>query len=116
MGQEQIRVVVASGASTSASFEFSRTYPLYGIHVGTMSTGTVFGIHAKSDDGSTFYEVMNPVNPQTATVSNLTMQIGSNVGKGGGFINVAGGFKAGRVVLTGVVSGGVSFNIIGYDG
>lgn len=114
--QEQIRVLVASGASTSGGFLFSRTYPMYGIHVGSMSTGTVFGIHARSDDGSTYYQVMNPVNPSTSTVSNLTMQVGSNVGNAGGFISVLGGYMAGRIVLTGVVSGGVSFNIIGYDG
>jgi len=113
---QQIRVVVASGASTSSNFAFSRIFPLYGIQVGTMSTGTVFGIHAMADNGTTFYQVMNPSNPQTSTVSNLTMQIGSNVGVGGGFINVQGGFQAGRIVLTGVVSGGVSFNIFGYDG
>jgi hypothetical protein len=114
--QEQIRVVVASGASTSSNAVFSRIYPSYGVTVGTMSTGAVWGIHISDDDGTTFKQLMNPTNPQTSTVSNLTYQVGSNVGVGGGFINVPGGYKAMRVVLTGVVSGGVSFNIIGYDG
>lgn len=113
--QEQIRVVVASGASTSSNAAFSRVFPMYGIVVGTMSTGVIFGIHVKNDD-SAFYQMMTPQNVLTATVTNLTMQIGSNVGVGGGFVNIAGGFKEMRLVLTGVVSGGVSFNIIGYDG
>lgn len=112
---EQIRVVVASGASTSSLAQFSRIYPMYGVHVGTMSTGMVFGVHARSDDTSTYYQVMHPPNPATATVTNLTLQVGTNVGVGGGFVNISGGFKDMRIVLTGVVSGGVSFNIFGYD-
>lgn len=113
--QEQIRVVVASGASTSSQAAFSRVFPAYGVFVGTMSTGVIFGIHAMSDSGS-FYQVMNPVNVQTSTVTNLTFQVGSHVGAGGGFVNLPGGYKDFRFVLTGVVSGGVSFNVIGYDG
>lgn len=111
---EQVRVSVASGASTSSLAQFSKIYPMYGIHVGTMSTGMVFGIQVRSDDTSTYYQVMNPQNPNTSTVSSITMQIGSNVGVGGGFINVVGGFKDMRFVLTGVVSGGASFSIHGY--
>jgi hypothetical protein len=115
MAHEQIKVTVASGASTSGDASFSRVYPMYGVEVGTMSTGVVWGIHQSTDGGSTFKQVMNPPNPLTATVTNLTLQVGTNVGVGGGFVVVPGGFKYAKIVLTGVVSGGVSFNIIGFD-
>lgn len=114
--QEQITVVIASGTSTSSNALFSRTYPIYSVQVGTMSTGMVFGIHQSRDAGVSFYQVMNPPNPTTSTVTNLTMQIGSNVGVGGGFIMVPGGYNGMRFVLTGVVSGGASFNVLGIDG
>lgn len=113
--QEQYSVVVASGASTSSNLSFSRIYKSYGITVGTMSTGVVVGIHVSPDGGTTFKQLMQPVNPLTSTVTNLTFQIGTNVGAGGGFINIPGGYNTFRMVLTGVVSGGVSFNVIGYD-
>lgn len=113
--QEQIKVLVASGASTSSQANFSRVWPHYAAYVGTMSTGTVFGVHVSPDEGTTSFQLMNPSNLQTSTVSNLTYQVGSNVGVGGGYVNMPGGWKSGKIVLTGVVSGGVSFNIIGYD-
>lgn len=112
---EQIKVLVASGASTSSLAQFSRTYPLYGIQVGTMSTGTVFGVMASTDNGSTFYNVFNGPNVQTSTVTNLIMQVGSLVGTNGGFVVVNGGYKDFQIKCTGVVSGGISFNIFGYD-
>ena len=115
MAQEQIIVVVASGASTSSNASFSRIYPSYGITVGTMSTGTVWGIRHSTDGGTTFKQVMNPQNPNTSTVTNLTYQVGTNVGVGGGFIVAPGGFNVMQILLTGVVSGGVSFNIVGFD-
>lgn len=113
--QEQYVVVIASGASTSSNLSFSRIYRQYGVTVGTMSTGVVIGVHMSPDGGTTFKQLMQPTNPLTATVTNLTFQIGTNVGAGGGFVNVPGGYNTFRLVLTGVVSGGVSFNVIGYD-
>lgn len=115
MAHEQIKVTVASGASTSGDASFSRIYGKYGIEVGTMSTGMVWGIFQSTDGGTTFKQVMQQLPPNTSTVTNLTLQIGTNVGVGGGFVVVPGGWKYAKMVLTGVVSGGVSFNIIGFD-
>ena len=114
--QEQKQITVASGASTSGSAQFVRVWPSYGVQVSTMSTGVVFGIHASTDGGTTFYQVMNPSNVNTSTVTNLTYQVGTNVGAGGGFVIVPGGYNYMRLVCTGVVSGGVIFNVIGFDG
>lgn len=113
---EQIKVVVASGASTSSSALFSRAYPLYGVQIGSMSTGAVVGVFSSTDASVTYFPLFQPPNPQTATVTNVLVQIGSAVGASGGFIVIQGGFKDIQLRTTAVVSGGVSFNIIGLDG
>lgn len=107
---------IASGASTATVVQFSRIFPLYGIQVGTMSTGCVLNIYANADGGSSYFQVYNSPNPQTATVTNAALAIGSLVGTNGGYVVVQGGYNNIQLRTTAVVSGGVSFSIIGLDG
>ncbi len=114
--QEQIRVVVASGASTSSSAQFSRAYPRYGLDIGTMSTGSVVNVWVSNDNNSTFHKLFTNPNPLTSTVTHAAVQVGTSVGVGGGFVTIEGGFNGIQLRTAEVVSGGVSFNVIGLDG
>lgn len=116
MGYEAISAVVASGASTASTVQFSRAYPLYGVRVGTMSTGAVVGIFTNTDGGSSFFQIFQPPNPQTSTVASTALQIGSAVGANGGYVVIQGGYNNIQLRTTAVVSGGVSFMIVGLDG
>lgn len=113
---EQKKVIIASGASTASAVQFTRAYPLYAIDVGTMSTGSVVNVFASTDAGTTYHKVFSNPNIQTATVTHVAIQIGTSVGVGGGFVVIQGGYTDMQFRTAEVVSGGVSFNIIGLDG
>lgn len=113
---EQRSALIASGASTASTVNFSRAYPFYGIQVGSMSTAAQIAIFATTDAGVTFRQVFNPPNVQTSTVTNIAVQIGTLVGANGGYVVVNGGYKDFYLRTSAVVSGGVSFNIIGFEG
>lgn len=109
-------VVVASGASTSSNIPFGgRSWANYGVQVGTMSTGMQFMLQ-NSIDGTNFYYVYNqPIN--SATVACSTFSVAAGVGTTGGYVNLPQGMVLtnARFVLTGVVSGGCSFSVVGFD-
>ena len=110
-------VSVASGASTSSNVPLGgRSWANYGVQVGTMSTGMQVMMQNSLDNGTSFYYVFNqPIN--SATVACSTFSVAAGVGTNGGYVNLPQGMMLTntRFVLTGVVSGGCSFTIIGFD-
>jgi hypothetical protein len=109
-------VSVASGASTSSGINLARVYPYMAVKVGTMSTAMVTKIQASVDGGSTYQDV-NLMAASAVTQVN-PLNIGASFAAGGGIVVLPQGsvpFNNIRFVLTGVVSGGVSFTVVCSD-
>lgn len=103
--------VIASGASTSSSIRLYNHWKNLNVRVGTMSTGVQIQIQHSTDD-STWYQLFHPT-IQSATVATPTFIVAAGVGTNGGMFPMAyHGFSYMRFVLTGVVSGGCSFNVV----
>ena len=107
-------VVVASGASTSSEVALGgKAWDKIGVQVGTMSTATVIAVQ-NSVDGTTWFNCFASANSST-TQANPTL-IATAVGAGGGYVQLhQQNFTRIRFVATAVVSGGISFTVIGSD-
>lgn len=109
-------VVVASGASTSSDvFLGGKAWSKVGVQVGTMSTGMQVMVQGTANGSSYYYVFNRPIN--SATVACATFSIAAGVGTNGGFVPLPEDTPLNqlRFVLTGVVSGGVSFTVICAD-
>jgi hypothetical protein len=120
MGQGPIKIFntvsVASGASTTSGLNLARVYPYIAVKVGTMSTAMVTKIQASVDNGVTYQDV-NVMAASAVTQVN-PLNIGASFAANGGIVVLPAGtvpFDKIRFVLTGVVSGGVSFTVVCSD-
>lgn len=109
-------VVVASGASTSSALNLAKVYERLSVKVGSMSTAMVTQLQASVDGGTTYQDVYTMVNSAVTQVNAL--RIGNSMAANGGIVPLPVGalpYSNIRFVLTGVVSGGVSFTVIAND-
>ena len=105
---------IASGASTSSDIVLDRSYKNVLLQVGTMSTGVNIQVEGKALVTDTYKYLYHPaINSSTVTTNQFI--VSGAVGSGGGIVPVPNGLPYMRIRLTGVVSGGVSFQVICSD-
>lgn len=112
-GQHQINVAIASGASTSSYADLGAHKKDVFVYVGTMSTAAALTVQDSPDGGTTFYNKF--VFANSATTQANPVVIASGVGTGGGMIKLDGGARCVRFIASAVVSGGVTFKVVGND-
>lgn len=108
-------VSVASGASTSSDLNLGgRAWSRVGVRIGTMSTGMQVMVQNSVNEGSSYYYVYNrPINSATVACATFSIVAIAN----GGYVTLPNDTPLAhiRFVLTGVVSGGVSFAVVCSD-
>lgn len=112
-GQNQIDVVIASGASTSSSVDLRAYQSQVYVYVSTMSTQAAITVQDSPDGGTTFYNKFVFANSSTTQANQVV--IASGVGTNGGMIKLDGGGRYLRFLASAVVSGGVLIKVVGND-
>lgn len=105
---------IVSGASTSSDIFLDRSYKNLLLQVGTMSTGVNIQIEGKALSSDGYKYIFHP-SINSSTVTNNQFIVSAGVGSGGGIVPIPNGLPYMRIRLTGVVSGGVSFQVICTD-
>ena len=114
LGYSVFTDIVLSGASTSGGVDLKKSWRTISLQVPTMSTSASLNIQNSVDGGVTFYQVYRPQS-NTSTVGVYPLSIGSGIGTNGGTVILDAPLCYPRVVCSGVVSGGVNFNILCID-
>ena len=105
---------IASGASTSSGVPLGgKAWQAICVQVGTMSTGAAIKVQNRLN-GGTYYDVYVVANSAVTQVNALIIG-GASMANGGFAVLPAVGFNDIRFITSAVVSGGVSFTVVGSD-
>lgn len=100
---------IASGASTVTSIQISPGFRQVYLACSTMSTAAAMDVYA-SDNGTTFYQVLERVN--TAPVQYQSLTVASSVGSNGQTVPLNIVYPYLQFRTSAVVSGGVTIKLI----
>jgi hypothetical protein len=114
-GPKQVfQVGTASGASTSSFIDFGdKSFGYLAIYAVTMSTGALVSLYGAASSNGTYSPIQIRV-PNTATVAYQNLQI-PTASSGSWITMEAPPFRYIQLITSAVVSGGVSYTVIGSD-
>ena len=105
---------IASGATTSAGVDLSRSWTYVSVYISTMSTSAELSVHGTYDSGTVAYLPVYASLTNTSTVGSLPIKIASSLGTNGGIaiLNNYAGIHHIKFVASAAVNGGVLFKVI----